>query len=182
MLEVEQKFRIKDCGPIEKLLADRGAILAEPQLQVDRYFNHPSRDFAATDEALRIRQAGEQNFVTFKGPKLDRTTKTRREIEVRIAAGPAAADQFAAIFIALGFRPVAEVRKHRRKAILEHSDHTVEIALDEVEQVGTFVELECSADQDSMEAATRAIADLAAELGLTENERKSYLELLLERQ
>jgi adenylate cyclase class 2 len=180
MLEVEQKFRLTDAAAIVSALAGKCVKLAEPQLQVDRYFNHPSRDFANTDEAFRIRQVGEQNYVTYKGPKLDRTTKTRREIEVPIAAGPAAAEGFAAILIELGFRPVAEVRKSRRKAIVDRSGRSIEIAVDEVEQVGTFVELECSADQNEMDAAKAAIASMAADLGLTQNERKSYLELLLE--
>jgi adenylate cyclase class 2 len=180
MFEVEQKFRVADGGAFESRLVDRGVRLAEPQLQVDRYFNHPARDFAATDEALRIRQVGEQNYVTYKGPKIDRSTKTRREIEVPIAPGREAADQFAAILGELGFRPVAEVRKERRKATLQRSGYTIEVVLDHVEQVGTFVELECSAGQTNMEPAKATIASLAAELGLTENERKSYLELLLE--
>ena len=53
----------------------------EPAEQVDTYFSHPARDFAATDEALRIRSIDQENFVTYKGPKLDATTKTRREID-----------------------------------------------------------------------------------------------------
>jgi adenylate cyclase class 2 len=181
MLEVEQKFRVADLAAIEAILADRGIKLGDPQPHVDRYFNHPSRDFAETDEALRIRQVGELNYVTYKGPKLDRTTKTRREIEIPVATGAAAANGFAAILIELGFRPVAEVRKFRRKATVERSGYTIEVVLDEVEQVGVFVELECSADQDYMDSAKAAIASLAAELGLMHNERKSYLELFLER-
>jgi adenylate cyclase class 2 len=181
MLEVEQKFRVANQAAVLSVLEGRAIKLGHAQLQVDRYFNHPSRDFAETDEALRIRQVGEQNYVTYKGPKLDRTTKTRREIEVPISPGRTAADGFAAIFIELGFRPVAEVRKNRRKAIVDRSGRSIEIALDEVEQVGAFVELECSAVQGDMETAKAAIAALAAELGLTKNERKSYLELLLER-
>lgn len=181
MFEVEQKFRVADAAAFESRLAQRGVKLGDPQLQVDRYFNHPSRDFGQTDEALRIRQSGEHNYVTYKGPKLDRTTKTRREIEVPIAPGPAAADGFAAVLIELGFRPVAEVRKNRRKAMVERCGHSIEIVLDDVEQVGPYVELECAAGQNEMEAAKAAIASLAAELGLTQNERKSYLELLLER-
>ena len=180
MLEVEQKFCVADGAAFAKTLSEYGVTLAEPELQVDRYFNHPSRDFAVTDEALRIRQVGQQNYVTYKGPKLDRTTKTRREIEVPIASGQAAAEQFAVVFVELGFRPVAEVRKHRRKAIAERFGFAIEIVLDDVEWVGTFVELECSAGQSDMEAAKAAIASVAADLGLKENERKSYLELLLE--
>jgi adenylate cyclase class 2 len=180
-IEVEQKFRVVDRAAILARLAERGALLGEPQPQVDQYFNHPSRDFAQTDEAFRIRQVDDDNFLTYKGPKLDRTTKTRREIEVPIARGKQAADQFAELLTALGFRPVAEVRKRRRKTTIDHAGREVDVVLDDVEHVGAYVELECIAGEADMQAAKQAIASLAAELGLTENERKSYLELLLER-
>ena len=130
---------------------------------------------------LRIRQVGEDNYLTYKGPKLDTTTKTRREIETPIGRGATAAEQFAELLDLLGFRHVAEVRKRRRDATLERNGRTIEIVLDDVEQVGAYVELECVTDETQMEAAKQAIASLAAELGLKENERKSYLELLLER-
>jgi adenylate cyclase class 2 len=179
-LEVEQKFRVHDLATIAVRLAAYGAKLSDPELQVDRYFNHPARDFVQTDEALRIRSVGETNFITYKGPKLDRTTKTRREIEIPIATGETAAFALAQLLGALGFRPVADVRKRRREVTLDHTGRAIEVVLDEVEQVGTYVELECVVDEAQMEAAKRAIASLAAELGLVENERKSYLELLLE--
>ena len=181
MFEVEQKFRLSNPAAVASRLAERGALLSEPQLQVDRYFNHPARDFAESDEALRIRQVGEKNYLTYKGPKIDATTKTRREIELPIAPGAAAADRFAELLIALGFQAVASVRKHRRKATLDHANREIEIVLDEVDQVGTYIELESAAEEGAVNSAKRAIASLADELGLTDNERKSYLELLLER-
>jgi adenylate cyclase, class 2 len=182
-IEVEQKFHVHDPAEIEARLKVRGIDLSPSKRQVDQYFNHPSRDFAQTDEALRIRQIGDDNYVTYKGPKLDQTTKTRREIEVAIAAGAEAAGQFSEMLVALGFRPVAEVRKQRRKASIEHSGHQIEIVLDDVELVGTYIELECLADASAVESSKQAIASLSAELGLpeSENERKSYLELLLQR-
>jgi adenylate cyclase, class 2 len=181
MLEVEQKFRVDDLALVAAQLEERRIKLAHARLQVDRYFNHPSRDFAQTDEALRIRQVDQKNFVTYKGPKLDCTTKTRLEIELPIAPGDEAANQFGELLLALGFRPVAEVRKHRRTASLRRGDLDIEIALDDVRGVGSYVELECAAEQADAEMAKQVIATLAAELGLSENERKSYLELLLER-
>ena len=69
----------------------------------DRYFAHPSRDFARTDEALRLRRIGEFNFITYKGPKLDATTKTRREIEIGLADGQQAATDAAELLAAIGF-------------------------------------------------------------------------------
>ena len=56
-------------------------------VQIDCYYAHPVRDFAASDEALRLRQVGENNYITYKGPKLDTTTKTRREIEISLPDG-----------------------------------------------------------------------------------------------
>src|SRR6188472_3846060 len=133
MLEVEQKFRVADLTAFAARLAERGVTFGEPQLQVDSYFNHPSRDFSQTDEALRIRQVGASNYVTYKGPKLDATTKTRREIELPISPGEPAAAQFGELLVALGFRPVAAVRKLRRKATLSHAGRQIEVVLDDVE-------------------------------------------------
>ena len=181
MLEVEQKFRVSDLTAFVTRLKSLGTNLGDPQIQVDRYFNHPARDFAQTDEALRIRQVGEKNCLTYKGPKLDTTTKTRREIEMAIAPGGAAAEEFAELLVALGFRPVADVRKERRQTTLERRGRTIEIVLDKVDRVGQYVELEIVVDASEMDAAKDAVQGLAAELGLNDNERKSYLELLLER-
>ncbi len=62
---------------------------------------------------------------------------------------------------------------------LGYWDRSVEVALDDVERVGQFVELELSADEAGVAAARDCLAALAAELGLSAHERRSYLELLL---
>lgn len=178
--EVENKFPVSDLSEIAAKVEQLSAVLSEPVEQVDRYFAHPVRDFASTDEALRIRSVGEKNCVTYKGPKIDTTTKTRREIELPLAASSQHADEFAELLCVLGFQPVAEVRKQRRKAKLVWQDFPVEIALDSVHQVGTFVELEIEADEASLDRARQTLEDLAAHLGLSVSERRSYLELLLD--
>ncbi len=178
-LEVEQKFAAADLEGVERLMAAEGSAFAPPVAQVDRYYAHPVRDFAQTDEALRIRRVGEANFVTYKGPKLDPRTKTRREIELALQPGEDGFAQFASLLEALGFRPVAEVRKQRRIARLQWQGFPLEVALDDVQAVGRFVELETAADPADAEAAKAALASLAGRLGLEANERRSYLELLL---
>ena len=124
-----------DCGPL-------GAEHRETAEQTDRYFAHPSRDFAQTDEALRLRRIGEFNFITYKGPKLDATTKTRREIEIGLAAGQPAAADAAELLSALGFTPVAEVCKRRRDFTVTWQGQAIGVSLDEVAELGDFVELE----------------------------------------
>ncbi|MEX1041750.1 MAG: class IV adenylate cyclase [Pirellulaceae bacterium] len=177
--EVELKFPVSDLSPIELRLESLGAVIEVPVHQSDIYYCHPSRDFAQTDEALRIRRVGSKNFVTYKGPKLDDDTKTRREIEVPLISGAEGAKNIVELIEALGFEQCAQVVKNRRKASLQFDNFQVEAALDEVVDLGTFVELEISADQTQLEAAKQAISHLASELGLTQSERRSYLELVI---
>jgi len=118
-------------------------------------------------------------LITYKGPKLDAATKTRREIELPLAGGTRNAAQYAELLAALGFRLSGEVHKMRRIMHMSWQGKSVEIALDMVTGLGSFVELEISADEHEIEPAKAAIASLAAELKLDRNERRSYLELLL---
>lgn len=92
MYEVELKYPVADVAALEARLASLGASWHGVSEQVDRYFNHPSRDFAVTDEALRLRSTPAGVAVTWKGPRLDTTAKTRREIELPLveSAVPAA--------------------------------------------------------------------------------------------
>ncbi len=182
--EVEQKFPVADLTSFETKLVSLGASVSMPREEVDLYFAHPSRDFSTTDEALRIRQVGDSVCITYKGPKIDTTTKTRREIELPLASAPEAPRNTAAdwqrLLEALGFRPVAEVRKRRRTATVSWQGHRIVVTLDDVDEVGTFVELEVVVEEDALEAAKGRIASLAATLDLNNSQRLSYLELLLE--
>ncbi len=179
-LEVEQKFLASDLAELERRLLALGASVGDTVEQVDRYYRHPVRDFAHTDEAFRLRRVGSHNYITYKGPKLDATTKTRREIEVELPAGDDGAGQVSDLLAALGFEPVLEVHKHRRHLTLDWHGKAVEIALDRVAEVGDFIELELLADGSSLQAAQEAIAALAAKLELSQSERRSYLEMLIE--
>lgn len=177
--EVERKYGVADTAALIANVRALGGDFVGPQEQVDMYYAHPARDFAKTDEALRIRRAGDEAFITYKGPKIDAASKTREEIELPLAGGLKAVGGFARLLEALGFRPVAEVAKQRRKAAIAWQELQFEIALDEVGSLGTFVELETAADQAQLEAAKGALASLAEKLALTDAERRSYLELLL---
>ena len=180
-IEVEQKFRVADAAAMQAELTARGITLGDAETQEDLYFAHPARDFATTDEALRIRRIGSQSFVTYKGPRFDTETKARKELELPLSGEEGADSSFAELLEALGFRQVLMVRKSRRKARLIWQDHEVEIVLDEIDRLGTFAEVEVVANEADFEPARDAVLSLAADLGLTEVERHSYLELLLKR-
>lgn len=176
-LEIEQKFRVAGHDRIRQQVA---ALDAQPLglvEQVDQYFRHPARDFGRTGEALRIRRTGDTAVVTYKGPKLDAVIKTRPEIELPLASE---AVQFGELLVVLGFTPIAEVRKHRERYSLSRSGVDLELAIDSVDGVGQFVEVEAIAGQDGMNQAKAAVVQLVGELGLTELEPRSYLRMLLE--
>ncbi|WP_461865129.1 class IV adenylate cyclase [Thermococcus sp.] len=144
--------------------------------QEDVYFQHPCRDFAETDEALRIRikkfNGHFEAFLTYKGPKLDSISKTREEIEVPIND----VEAYLTILRHLGFKEVISVEKTREKYYVEKG---VTITLDEVEGLGKFVEIEELAGEGAdIEGEVKKLRRILMELGVRKFERKSYLELL----
>ena len=171
MLEIEIKTRSSDNVKVERSLLARGAVPLGVHDQVDEYFNHPSRDFALTDEALRLRQDS-KGKITYKGPKIDHFTKTREEIEMDVDD----LDKMAQILLRLGFRRVAKVTKKRKEFLLDG----ITVSLDAVEGLGDFVELEIQGE-DAGDGRSR-IEKLRDELGLEDSERRSYLEMLLMQQ
>jgi adenylate cyclase class 2 len=181
--EVEQKFPVTgDPQPLLQRISDLGGIRTETLFQQDLYFNHPVRDFAVTDEALRIRTIDQRNFVTFKGPKLDPRVKTRQEIEIPLGDGLQTADDFGKMLLQLGFRAVHPVRKQRTIWKLHWQNRDWELAWDEVEGLGTFLEIETiTSEQSELSTLQDLLLSLAARLNLQDSERKSYLEMTLEK-
>ncbi len=180
--EVEQKHPVPGFEAVEAKLAAMDAKIGPAAEELDLYFAHPVRNFAETDEALRIRRKGNRTLITYKGPKLDQTTKTRQEIELPLGDQPGTPERWRELLEVLGFEAVAEVRKARQRADVAWRGETITVTLDDVDHVGTFVELEIVSDKDGVDQAKTHLAALAAELGLSGSERRSYLELLLGRE
>lgn len=169
MLEVEAKLPLRDRAGLERRLREAGAVAGPAQRQEDTFFRHPARDLAGTDEALRLRRTGARLELTYKGPKQGGPSKARVEQTVGLSADPTA------LLASLGFTPAASLAKTR----LPYRLGAVEVALDDVDGVGAFVEVEATgADR---EAAHRLVEDALRRLGLDREPReaRSYLELSL---
>jgi len=178
MYEVEVKVRA-DHDRVREALAREGAEPLGSSEQVDTYYDHPTRSFAATDEALRVRREGERAVLTYKGPKVDDRSKTRREVESGLE-DPAAVD---AVLRAVGFEPVATVRKTReRYRVAGERDYLV--TLDDVAGLGEFVEVEAEADEASLAAVRDGALVVLERLDLdpADGLRAAYLELLADAQ
>jgi adenylate cyclase class 2 len=178
-LEIEQKFRVADPGPLRQRLGAESAVFAPAVEHADHYFAHPARDFAQTDEALRIRSVGAANVITYKGPKQRHAVKTRREVELPLASGAEAARQFAELLELLGFRSVAIVRKRREQGALVWKGREINVALDDAGPLGQFCEIELCVEESETAIAQQLVTALASNLGLADVERRSYLALQL---
>ncbi|MER2013638.1 MAG: class IV adenylate cyclase [Methanobrevibacter sp.] len=176
MIEVEVKAKIDNFEDMEKKLNELGASKTKKEFQEDIYFNNPVVDFAKTDEALRIRTTKENDhtniFITYKGPKIDKNSKTRKEIEMGIEDS----EKCAGIFEEIGFKKVRAVRKDRQYFTYQN----FEISLDDVEGLDPYMEIEIALEDGSdYNDAQKSIFELFEKLGITDGfERTSYLELL----
>lgn len=182
MLEVEQKFVLADKEALLAQLEQLGATRGTELEQEDFYFTHPSRNFAETDEAIRIRRNGSDNRITYKGPKRATVSKVRKEIELAFESGQAAFEQLAEMLELLGFRPLRSVRKRRIPFTYLHHQRSFEITVDEVEGLGVFAEIELLAEEPELQEADHAIIEVAALLGMTQPIRSSYLGMLIEKE
>jgi adenylate cyclase, class 2 len=178
--EVELKFPIVDASDLTLQLLARGAIQGRVLQQHDVYFRHPSRDFGQTHEALRLRHYDDEVFITYKGPVVDTQTKTRREIEIAIGRRPEDFDRMREVLMLLGFEPVRPVEKTRALFHLAWEGRDLELAVDSVDELGTFLEIEAIAEENERDAARDTILRLAERLSLKNAERRSYLALMLE--
>lgn len=179
MYEVEVKIP----APHDPVRDRLEALDAEPLgavRQHDTYYDHPTRDFAETDEALRLREESaaehgpETAVLTYKGPLVDDRSKTREEHETHVDDRTTAH----AILQAVGFEAAAVVEKHRERFAIDG----LVVSLDTVDGLGAYVEVEAEGEAADIEALSDRAFDLCRRLDLDPDAsiRTSYLGLLLE--
>jgi len=197
-IEVEQKYRLRDVGELERRLAQLGAVEGPRERHRDTYYRHPSRDFAQTREALRIRRvltlqpAAEQGGnegdteaattrVTYKGPYTPQGVKSRPELEWRIDPCDPDGQNLAQLLNHLGLSEVLTVHKTRRSFSLDCTGQPVTITIDDTHGLGMFAEIETiAAAPGDCAASGELVTAVAEQLGLREVEQRSYLRMALE--
>jgi len=172
MLEVETKFISPGNERVEASLKGLGASLLSDEENEDVYFRHPGRDFGKTDEALRLRKKTAGAELTYKGPRMNvENAKAREEITLSIVDALSAQR----IVERLGFVEFMTITKRRRTYAYEK----ILVAVDDVDGLGEFVELELITEEPIR--ASALIEELRGALGLKIVESRTYLELLMDK-
>ncbi|MDR1385250.1 MAG: class IV adenylate cyclase [Planctomycetaceae bacterium] len=183
LFEVEMKFAVSDVvALLETLQQEFGLTFGESAEEHDIFYQHPAKDFAKTDECLRIRQKAGQYTMTYKGPKIDSESKTRRELELFLTDQPETAKQWDELLQAVGFLPVAELKKIRRTVAIIFCEQKFSLMLDHLDGLGDFIEIETIADEQQLPELQKSVKSLAAMLRLSNLIVESYLELMMKYQ
>lgn len=157
--EIEAKAKVEE-DLTEKILRIGGKFLGE-KIQEDIYFEHPCRDFLKSDEAFRLRIEGNRSVITYKGRRDKENLKIREEIEMEIKDF----ETFINILERLGFKKAYTIRKKRRVFLLDD----IIICLDDVDGLGSFIELE----------GGEKLLEIAEKLGIRNLTTESYLEMII---
>jgi len=195
MIEIEIKVKISDPNLIRKKFENFNGVYKLSLNHEDTYFNMPKglRDFKQTDEALRLRKSIEFNrnikgisqkinyFITYKGKKIDTTTKTREEIEVKINE----IEDMKNLLKLLGFREVFTVVKERELYEFTFKDTRIEALIDYIPILEQhFVEVELITESyESVDENKEILFQFLEIFGIKKQEsvRRSYLELITDK-
>ena len=178
MIEVEMKIKVNDKVKIEEILAECGFEFGDMVKESDLYYDNAAHEMRINDKALRIRSCENlttgsgESYMTFKGPKLDQISMTRKEVEIKIDDENSGKE----FLEALGYRLVAPVRKTRQYL---HKDEMT-ACIDQVENLGDFLELEIVTAEEKREEALEKLVKLLNHLGYEADAtiRTSYLSML----
>jgi len=195
MLEVEIKVKILDPNLIRKRFEENNGVYKISLFHEDTYFNLPKglRDFKKTDEALRLRKAIEFSkinsekaqkatcFITYKGKKIDSTTKSREEIEIKIQD----LDKMKDLLKVLGFQEFFTIKKERELHEFKFKNYHIEALIDYLPILKQhFIEVEIISDSiENLEVYRETLFDFLSLFGIKKEEsiRKSYLELIADK-
>jgi len=166
-VETEVKIRISDIQSVqEKLRHLRFQIRAPRVFESNVLLDSADGRLRNKGELLRVRRAGDEGLLTFKGPGKAGPHKSREEIETKV--GDAGAME--QILLRLGFKPGFRYEKYRTE--YSRPSEPGVVTFDET-PIGNFIEIE---------GPTEWIDSTARELAYSPSEyiTKSYAALYLD--
>lgn len=180
LLEIETKARLADRGAVMQKLEALGCAFAAPKTQDDTVYVAKTgtlEEFLSNDVFLRIRiQDGQKVVLTAKKP-VRKSAEVLVKHEHEIVAD--SAEQARAILELMGLKPAVRTVKVRR------TGHVAgyEVCIDDIEGLGSFIELEKMAEAGDAEHIQAEMGEFLASLGIEASDRvtKGYDILMLER-
>lgn len=138
-MEIEAKIKLKSPSRLRSLLRSAGAQCEGLVLENNWLYDYPDRTLARSGKLLRLRK--DQGIrVTLKGPREDSDYKKREEVEFEFPE----LSKAKALLEAIGFIRWFRYDKYRETWKLD----TCEVVLDELPQLGLYVEIEGPSEEE----------------------------------
>ncbi|MFA6315287.1 MAG: class IV adenylate cyclase [Candidatus Paceibacterota bacterium] len=172
MREIEIKIKIKDRKTFETLVKKFEEKLSKPIEQRDVIYSYGGdlsimKSITPGSIVIRIRREGKVARFALKQQLSHRLDKTEYETEIKDP------DALHASLLIMGYKPVVEVAKTRRKGMFGQD----EICFDDVKSLGYFFEIERLSDDDAdVIAVTDDLYEKIKSLGLDrgDEEKRGY--------
>lgn len=180
-MEIEIKAKLRDKAAVMQKLTALGCEFSEPKTQDDMVWVKNMGDlptFLGNDVFLRIRvEGGGKTILTAKKPKniAGEGNLVKREHEVVVDS----AEEARVILEMLGLKEAVRTIKTRQKAL--HAGY--DICIDEVEGLGSFIEVEKIADEKDADKILEEMMEFLAPLGVSVEDKvtKGYDILMIEK-
>lgn len=161
MKEIEVKARLRDRQAIEQKLKELGCTIDESVTQIDTLYTKivgPLSEYLKNDHFARIREQGDgKSYFTVKIPKRGGAlVKTEHETLVQNPK------EMAEALLCMGYK-IAVQRKKERSHV-KYKD--LEICLDEVSGLGSFIEIE-KITEENPDAVLKELKDVLVSLGVS---------------
>jgi adenylate cyclase class 2 len=153
--EVEVKYRVGDSGSLARALAERGVCLSAAVHQDDQAYAKKGWTYDLPKVGVpfaRLRTQEGQHIFTLKRPMDNEMSCLELETEISDR------EQMHGAIVEMGFYPTVRIVKRRRWGRLGR----YVVCVDEVEQLGTFLEIEAVVGPDQSGAAIQAELDAFA--------------------
>ena len=145
-IEIEVQLRVSKTDKLIDFLEEEAKLTGEVY-QKDEYLMPPHRDFVAVKpvkEWLRLRESGKGSSVNYKNWHYDDSGRSTHCDEYETPVEDV--DQMRKIFAAIDIKPLITVEKKRKTYRYNDS----EVALDEITDLGSFVEVEYKGEDQNV--------------------------------
>ena len=186
VIELEASFHLdENYEQILKRIEEQGFQFSKSIVEEDTYFTDKDLSFIKDRICLRTRKTNEDFLELTYKPKTDNNTEKygKREVNLKIDAKDYADTKY--IIEELGYVEYVSFKKYRKIYTKIMNDFEYNIMIDEIENIGKFIELEILANtEEEKEKLHNALDNFVEKIGCKnlQEKKKPYRDIVKEYQ
>lgn len=163
MREIEIKFKIENIESIISFLEKNKCKISKENIQNDTIYVRDTNKVKSIEGSVWLRIRENNNKIELNYKKQSAKSIESEEIEFEVSSY----EKANSFLKALGFKEWVQVNKKRKYT--KYKDYN--ICIDEVEKLGTFIEIELLTDKEDKNDYQQELLTIAQELGINPSSR-----------